>query len=115
MLRAAAHAHRLRLFSSECHSSLSFPELRFEHHLISDFGAEGEALASAWEPTNPHDEALLIATVPKLHGKSTPMYAGGKPPAQPWCGAKLSLRGYLLLAVAVVVCWLCGSVVAVEP
>ena len=54
--------------------------------------AEGEALASAWEPTNPHDEALLIATVPKLHGKSTPMYAGGKPPAQPWCGAKLSLR-----------------------
>ena len=53
---------------------------------------EGEALASAWEPANPHDEALLIATVPKLHGKSTPMYAGGKPPAQPWCGAKLSLR-----------------------
>ena len=51
---------------------------------------EGEALASAWEPANPHDEALLIATVPKLHGKSTPMYAGGKPPAQPWCGAKLS-------------------------
>ena len=54
--------------------------------------AEGEALASAWEPTNPHDEALLIATVPKLHGKSTPMYAGGKPPAQPWCGATFCSR-----------------------
>ena len=62
----------------------------WSHLNSSDFGAEGEALASAWEPANPHDEALLIATVPKLHGKSTPMYAGGKPPAQPWCGATLA-------------------------
>ena len=81
----------------------------WSHLNSSDFGAEGEALASAWEPANPHDEALLIATVPKLHGKSTPMYAGGKPPAQPWCGAKLSPRGYLLLAAVVVVCWLYRS------
>eukprot|EP01052_Picozoa_sp_SAG31_P020821 SAG31_NODE_1582_length_7828_cov_9.088110_6_plen_460_part_00 len=70
-------------------------------HTGSGIFSQGAALASAWEPANPHDEALLIATVPKLHGKATPMYAGGKPPAQPWGGGPLSANGPVFTVIAV--------------
>ena len=70
-------------------------------HTGSGIFSQGDALASAWEPANPHDEALLIATVPKLHGKSMPMYAGGKPPAQPWGSGPLSPNGPVFTTIAV--------------
>ena len=41
-------------------------------HTGSGIFSEGELLAHAWEPTNPHYEVLLVATVPKLGGKPTP-------------------------------------------
>ena len=63
--------------------------------------SQGDALASTWEPANPHDEVLLIATVPKLHGKSKPMYAGGKPPTQPWGTGQLSPNGPVFTVIAV--------------
>ena len=68
-------------------------------HTGSGIFSQGDALASAWEPANPHDEALLIATVPKLHGKSKPMYAGGKP-AEPWGSGPLSPNGPVFTLIA---------------
>lgn len=70
-------------------------------HTGSGIFSQGNALASTWEPANPHDEALLIATVPKLHGKSKPMYAGGKPPTQPWGTGQLSSNGPVFTVIDV--------------
>ena len=62
-------------------------------HTGSGIFSQGKSLATAWEPANPHDEALVIATVPKLSGKSTPIFAGGAPPTTAWGSGPLSTQG----------------------
>ena len=61
-------------------------------HTGSGIFSQGKSLVAAWEPANPHDEALLIATVPKLQGRSTPVFAGGAPPKSAWGGGPLSAQ-----------------------
>jgi predicted amidohydrolase len=72
-------------------------------HTGSGIYSHGQALASAWEPANPHDEALLIATVPKLHGQSKPNYAGGRghSPKDPWGSGTMSALGPVFKVIEV--------------
>ena len=58
-------------------------------HTGSGIFAQGDALATAWEPALAHDPALLIATVPIL-AKPAPQLAGGVRAA--WGTATLTLR-----------------------
>ena len=72
-------------------------------HTGSGIFSQGQALASAWEPANPHDEALLIATVPKLQGRSKPNYAGVRGDSQkdPWGSGPMSAQGPVFKVIEV--------------
>lgn len=58
-------------------------------HTGSGIFSEGRTLASAWRPDLPHNEVLLVATVPRIP-KARLNYAGGAKPQVPWGTRPLS-------------------------